>query len=739
MEDRQGRIRAELVGRDELVDELVERAHAAVRPIVVAGPPGIGKSALTEAVVERLTEVGWSCVVVRCTRRHVGAAQHPFAAAMRAEPGSGPQDAEEPGRPSAAVVRWLERRAGERPQLVVVEDVHDADPTTLALLAELAEPGGRWALIVTTRNDDDVGSALAGTPAEIVRLGPLDRQAGRRLVRRLAAGRPLGAAVTNAIVDRSGGVPLFIRELTAATVAAATASGTWRAVEVDAVPSSLQASLMGRLDRLGELKTTAQRCAAVAGQIDLATAALVVGRDRRSVAAELDALVDEGVLAAAGPGSFQFAHPLLEEAAYESLLKRERHAIHARLADHFASLPAAPAEVRAVHLDAAGRHAEAARYWCRAANGAIQRSDLAEAAAIARRALTAVARLDAGEETDRLERRALMLLTLARVMSLSGDAELSAAAERVRLLARRAGDDGQFVVASVLLVSSLQALGDYERAEDVVVETIDAVGGRVGPELDGLLQHFLGSVTVWRGRVDDGRRLLEPLVAEPPVAQPGSRDVAGVSTVCSLWSLVGLVDAVQARPDLAEQRFATATEFAIESEVPQALCLTRSTRAIARQLAGDAAGVYELVEPTLELALELGDDWWVVWAQVLLGWSMASLAGDESGVGLIEEAIAHQGPLRQLSPYFHGLHGAALGSVGRPADGLAPLRHGLEVAGTTGERFFVPVLHRIESELLVSMRADEVAVAAARRRVTEEAEAQAQWSLVPPADGVDAG
>jgi hypothetical protein len=637
------------------------------------------------------------------------------------------------------VLGWLDERAGGCPHLLVVEDVHDADTATRELVGELVARGSPGAALLTARAVDR-SLDIADPGMRVFQLEPLGRSAARRLVRERAEGRPLGAAVVNEIVERSGGVPLFVEELTAATVAAASASGAWRDVTPDEVPSSLQASLLGRLDRLGQLKVTAQRCAVIGGEFDVATAGLVVDRDRRAVAAELAALVDEGVLAVAGRDSFRFAHPLLEEAAYQSVLRRDRELVHARLADHFTSLPAAPAGVRAAHLDAAGRHDEAARFWSRAALAAIQRSEHPEAAALARRALGAVARLPRDEDTDRLERRALILLSTARVMSLSGDEELTDAAVRARSLAQAAGDDGQFVAASILLVTSLQATGNYVRAEEVAAEAVEFAAGRLGPAVDDVLQHFLGATQIWRGRVEEGFGRLAPITVEPP---KGRHDGPTVTTTCARWSLAGLVDQVQGRPADADHRFDIATAHALAAETPQALCLTRATRAIARQVVGDADDVYVLTEPTLELALDLGDDWWVVWAQVLLGWSMAVAARDQSGVALIDEALAHLGPLRQLEPYFHGLRGAALGATGRPHDGIDAVLHGLDVADTTGERFFVPLLHHTAADLLAAMHADGKVVSAARAEAVAVARAQAQWLFAtPPAaaavvDGVD--
>jgi class 3 adenylate cyclase/tetratricopeptide (TPR) repeat protein len=738
---------APLVGRDQVLADLVDWARGAVGPVVVAGPAGVGKSTLLGALSERLAGLGWATTIVRCSRRQAGEALAPFTAAVAADASSEIEDmaaGQEPSRRIEAVLRWLSARAGDRPQLLVVEDVQDADPTTASLLGELAARGGPGLLVASTRGDD-LPPALAGANVRLVRLGPLGRPDGRRLVRALAAGRPLGAAVVNEIVYRSGGVPLFIEELTAATVAAASERGSWRDPGLEAVPPSLRASLLGRLDRLGPLKATAQRCAVIGGEVDPATLGLVTGRPPATVLAELGALVDEGILVVEGTGGYRFAHPLLEEAAYESLLRRERVELHERLADHLASIETAPPDLRAAHLEAAGRFGEATRFWCRAARRSIDRSELSEGAAHARRALAGLDRLESDDQRLQLERRGLMLLSIARLLSQSGDEELQAASARARSLAQAAGDDGQVITASLILIATLQALGEYGRAEEVAEETIDLLGERASPEQLAHLRHFLGATHLWRGRLDDASVVLEPLLeAWPATAAASLRGTPLVSVACGLWSLAALVDVVQGRVDSAAERFTAADRLALDADAPQALCLVRCTRAIGRQLAGDVSGVYTLAEPTLELALELGNDWWFVWAQVLLGWSIAVAAGDRSGVAMIEEGLAHLGPIRQLAPYFHGLHGMALDATERSRDGLRAVRQGLRLARQTGERFFVPVLHTAEADLLAATGSADDAVARARRRGYEAAVAQSQWALageapVPVTGAADAG
>jgi hypothetical protein len=562
-----------------------------------------------------------------------------------------------------------------------------------------------------------------------VPLVPLGREAARGLVRRLAGRHPLGAAVVNEIVVRSGGVPLFLGELTAAAVAAAS-EASWRDVAVEEVPSSLQASLVARLDRLGELRATVQRCAVIGGEFDVATTGLIVGRPPDVVAAELETLVEEGILDRAGPGRFRFAHPLLEDAAYATVPTRERAVLHERLVDHLAGLPRTPPDLLAVHLESAARHDDAVRYWCRAALVGIDRTELPEAAAHARRAVAGTHRLPEGDRRDHLERRALTLLAVARQMTLSGDAELRSVTTRLRSLAAAAGDDGQVITASIILTACLQALGEYAAAERTAAETIAVVGDRAGDDLLGLLTQFLGATQVWRGRVDEGADKLEPLFALWP--DPSARAKAGApvaSAICGLWSLGGLVDVVQNRPEAADSRFAAATRAAQDAEAPQALCLARCTQAVARQLGGDVEGVYALAEPSLELALDLGNDWWFVWAQILAGWSIAAAARDAGGVAMIEEGLAHLGPVRQLAPYFHGLHGQALGAAGRPEEGLTAVRHGIRLAGLTDERFFLPVLYAAEADLLAAGGAPSRDVALARSQAVTTAEAQGQPAL----------
>jgi hypothetical protein len=313
----------------------------------------------------------------------------------------------------------------------------------------------------------------------------------------------------------------------------------------------------------------------------------------------------------------------------------------------------------------------------------------------ARRARELLATLPEGADRDELELRACWQLATALQMVVGGSAEQREVVLRLRDLAVRLDRPSDLHWSSPLLIACLHSLGEYEEATVVGEEALALAGHEAG--LAAFIQQFHGCTLVWRGRVEEGYALIVPLLEQSLGNVDWANDPMFASSAASGWSLAALVDAGEGRADLAAERFATAATAG--KGAVEAVCLARCTESIARQLAGDAAGVHERAAPALDLALDAGNDWWFVWAQVLLGWS-ATMAGDPTGgVAMMEEAIAHNGHGRQLRPYFLALLAEgqrAAGDVDRARRRIEEARALVEI---TGERFFVPEIERIAAVL----------------------------------------
>ena len=290
----------------------------------------------------------------------------------------------------------LSRRRG--PVLLVLEDAHWADPTTLELVGLALDriAGARALLLVTSRPDGQ--PALGGQP-RITRLSlsRLGRDPSEAIVARLAGGS-LPPAVLGEIAARTDGVPLFVEELTKAVLEVGAGSA-----EAAAVPASLHASLMARLDRVPGVKEVAQVAACIGREFAYPLLVAVSPLPEPELRAALDRLAAAELVFAQGEppeASYAFKHALVRDAAHESLLKAERQRLHARivqlLEERFPATVDAEPELLARHCAEAGRAEQAVDYWQRAGERALVRSAMAEAVAQLTRGLESLARLPDG-------------------------------------------------------------------------------------------------------------------------------------------------------------------------------------------------------------------------------------------------------------------------------------------------------------------------------------------------------
>jgi predicted ATPase len=279
-------------------------------------------------------------------------------------------------RTLAVLVDQLLGLATKEPVLVVLEDAHWIDPTTLELIEESLDriENARVLILLTTRPDHL--PALAAHPhVTRLTLNRLGRTGVKAIVERLGGSR-LPTDTIDAITARTDGVPLFVEELTKAMLA--TGEGT--------IPASLHDSLMARLDRIPEVKEVAQIAACLGREFDFALLALVADRTEGDLGVALEQLVAGELIFRRGTppeATYSFKHALVCDAAYQSLLKRRRQVVHARVATVLSKQPydggATNPEVLAHHFTEAGMPDEALPYWLKAGERATARFALAEA------------------------------------------------------------------------------------------------------------------------------------------------------------------------------------------------------------------------------------------------------------------------------------------------------------------------------------------------------------------------
>jgi predicted ATPase len=426
-----------LVGREEEIAMLMRRWERARQGdgqlVLIVGEPGLGKSRLIEEFHARLREVPHTWVEWNCSQLLQNTPLHPIAESVRMRFGGSDVSAEqrleelenslsqvklEPvenatllaplldiplpsGRALELAPEELRRRqlaaltawvlAGARAQALVlaVEDAHWADPTTLDLLRGIAERGALAPLFVLISARPEFRPAWGmRSHHSLIALAPLDRTQVRDMVGGIAARHALPKEMVEGVTERTGGVPLFIEEVTRLLLEGDTHGGS------QAIPPTLQQSLTARLDRLGPAREVAQVAAVIGRDFSYALLRAVAGMEDAPLQTALERLAEVDIVLVQGvppDADYRFKHALIQDAAYESLLKSRRQVLHRRIAevlrDQFGENGVAEPELLAHHFTQAGLIEAAVEWWGKAAQNSLERSALREAAEQFTRAL----------------------------------------------------------------------------------------------------------------------------------------------------------------------------------------------------------------------------------------------------------------------------------------------------------------------------------------------------------------
>ena len=418
-----------LVGREEELDLLRRRWERAARGegqfVQIVGEPGIGKSRLVEEFRLKLGETPHTWAEFSSSQLLQNTPLHPVA-----EWGRQRFSADEPAarrladlentlrligldasenapllaplveiplpderaaklapeelrrRQLAALIAWFLAGARSQPSALAFEDLHWADPTSLDLMQALAERGRTAPLfIIATARPEFRPSWSLRSHHSVISLRPLERADVAQMVGELAARHALSQEVVEGVSERTGGVPLFVEEVTRLLLERGEAGG------LQAIPPTLQQSLAARLDRLGEAREVAQIGAVLGRDFTYALLRAVGGLDEPTLQSALDRLAGADLLFAEGAGqkaNYRFKHALIQDAAYDSLLKSRRQALHRRAAEVLrdsAERAAAEPEVVAHHFTEAGLDDQAIEWWGKAGEQALRRSAFQEAIA----------------------------------------------------------------------------------------------------------------------------------------------------------------------------------------------------------------------------------------------------------------------------------------------------------------------------------------------------------------------
>jgi class 3 adenylate cyclase len=403
----------------------------------------------------------------------------------------------------ATLVEWVLGAARTQPLVMAIEDLHWVDPSTLELIELLVEQGATAPLLLlyTARPEFRVPWTLRAHHTQIT-LNRLTARDIRTIVAQVAASKALSDETIETVVERTGGVPLFVEELTRAVLESGSAGPTGREI-----PATLHDSLMARLDRLGPAKEVAQVAAVIGRKFSYELLHAVHPMPKEEFRAALRMLAEAELLYVRGiapDATYQFKHALIQDAAYEALLKSRRKELHLTVArtidQQFPALKEAHPEVLAHHWTEAGEIEPAITAWTSASANAAEHHAYREAEQHNRDALAALHKLP--ESSQRDSREFGMQVALGNAMAATrgfSAIETAEAYSRARILTEHAGGDSIDVFFG--LHSSAHTRGEARHALAIADQMLEIARHLETPRtlaiahyVQGLPRHYLGDL-----------------------------------------------------------------------------------------------------------------------------------------------------------------------------------------------------------------------------------------------------
>ena len=608
----------------------------------------------------------------------------------------------------ATLIGWLLGAARAQPLVIVIEDLHWADPSTLELIQLLAEQGtaGRLLLLYTARPEFRAEWPLRANHTQIT-LNRLNARNVREIIAQVAARNALANETLEAVVERTSGVPLFVEELTRAVLESGDANLTGREI-----PVTLQDSLMARLDRLGSAKEVLQIGSVIGGEFSYELFRAVHPLGDEDLQRELRRLTDADLLYVRGlapDATYQFKHALIRDAAYEALLKSRRKELH-RLVAHTLDemLPAlneTQPELLARHWTEAGEAEPAISAWQRAGERAVERRAFREAEEHYREALRMLATLP--ESPARDTRELNFQVGLARVLMATrgfSAAEPATAYERARTLAERGGGKLSLPVLNGSWASAVNR-GDYCAAQtlaDQLLEIAESMNSQaalvIAHNTQGQTRFFRGDIA---GAWEHLARAIEYFDSPDYQATPSTLGMNRVGVLSfAAWATFSL-----GRPDTSLRFLHDMITLAQRLENPFPLVYARMSASMIHVMRREPQRALEESDQADQLGSKLGFPLQATLARVMGGWARAKLGQPAQGLAQMREAqasLAAMGYQLLITPLLCW-HSEAQAEAGAIADALDSAEEGLLT--NPEELVFRPELLRLRGEIRLKAEA----------------------------------
>jgi predicted ATPase len=760
-----------LVGRGEEVGLILRRWEQSKagqgQVVLISGEAGIGKSALVDTLRAHVRREGLTRVALQCSPYHTNSALYPVIAHVQQVVRLARDDTAEdkltkleqalqtlslplhevvplmaallavplpegryPALPLTplqqrqqtydALVAWMLEEGERQPVLMVWEDLHWADPSTLELLGLFIDqaPTAPLLHLLTFRPEfmPPWPTRSYMTPLTLHRLERLQVEA---MIAWLAHGKTLPMEVVEHIVSKTDGVPLFIEELTKMLLESDllreeadhyALTGPLAAVTI---PTTLYDSLMARLDRLPTVREVAQLGAVLGREFSYELLHALTAMDEAMLQHALTQLVDAELLYQRGRpprARYLFKHALIQDAAYASLLKSTRQQVHQQVAQlleaRFPDIVAAEPELLGHHYTEAGCHAQAVGYWQQAGTRALQRSANVEAIAHVQCGLALLTALP--DTPQRTQHELDFLTTLGPALSATrgyATPEVVQVYTRARELCQQVGETPEHFPILWNLSIFYLARSEHQTALELGEQCLQ-LAQRVQDKAllltahlaVGVIWFYLGKPALACTHLEHTIALYDPEQHHVLAYQYGAMDPGIVGFGYYAWALW-----LRGYPAQARMQNTKALRLAQQFAHPYTLARTLYYDTVLCQLRRDAPAVRDQAEAAITVATAQRFALVQALGPIIHGWAIAIQEHSTEGLVQIRQGLdMYRSTGAEFQrPHFLTLLAEASGLLGQPEGGLAALDEALALMEQTGERYYEAELHRQRGELLL--------------------------------------
>ncbi|HEY5602114.1 MAG TPA: adenylate/guanylate cyclase domain-containing protein [Gammaproteobacteria bacterium] len=605
--------------------------------------------------------------------------------------------------------------AAQRMVVIIIEDLHWIDPTTIELLGLLLDqvPTANIFVLLSYRLEFTPPWAPRSHITHIS-TNRLTRKQSGHMVRWIAKNKDLPISVFNEIISKTDGTPFFVEELTKMVLESALLKETHERYELAgpianlAIPSTLQDSLMARLDKLGSAKELAQLSATLGREFAHSLLSAVTGSSYENLDQHLAHLVFHELLYQRGlppMASYTFRHALVHEVAYQSLLKKTRQKYHRKIAEVLAAqfpekIQENP-ELMAHHCNEAGDCESAMQYWMRAGRMAIQRSANADATVHLNNALQALKNLPESPQLAEIELQIQASRGLA-YMLLNGYAadEVQCAYGRAYELSRYSGKSSAMFPILCGLWEFYLVRAELDAAQDLAVQlqTIAAETSKPDQLLEA--QRALGATSFWRGDFSSAEQHLARAIKSDAADQASERmPVYGHDTQAAALGSAACVSWLMGYADRAVELINQSAARTKKINHPFSIVYASYFSAVIHQLRGNAEKTGELAETTMRLCEKYEFWFWYDTAAMVKIWAQHELTGDNKLISQYT-SVLHQyvkRGSRLALTYMHSLLARMHIKAGQWEQAETVIDKAISKLNTHYEHFFQAELYRLKA------------------------------------------